>query len=512
MGAYLSSPVTDKECAEGENDVFQYGVAAMQGWRTDMEDAHAAVLDVDGNSRTGVFAVFDGHGGKEVAKFCAAHLPQELSTTDGFHSGEVDRALTQAYLKMDELLLKDEHREELKALKGSESEEEPQGAPMVISGSSLPESILEALGMGPGGDFQIKIVRSGDRVEIEDIEGDLVVDEDPEESAAEGAAVMEVVEGVRVVEVQEADDDEGEAAKEGQPGGIAAAEGDSEGPDARQDSTDSGSSSDRNGPGKRKREKAMEVDDAVGEEGEKEVQPSTADGGGTGVGEEAAAAAVSSEEPEAEGYSTPPQGEDEYVGPSAGCTAVCAVVRGNELWVANAGDSRCVFSRGGTAVAMTTDHKPNDQEEYARIIKAGGFVADGRVNGSLNLSRALGDMEYKQTKELGPDEQMVTAVPEVRKEVLQPGDEFILLACDGIWDVLTNQEAVDFVRERLLAGKSPRQIAEEMCDRCLAPDTSGCGKGCDNMSVVVVVLKPLAEQILSKQAQQQKNAENKAAP
>lgn len=53
--------------------------------------------------------------------------PQELSTTDGFRSGEVDRALTQAYLKMDELLLKDEHREELKALKGSESEEEPQG-------------------------------------------------------------------------------------------------------------------------------------------------------------------------------------------------------------------------------------------------------------------------------------------------------------------------------------------------------------------------------------------------
>lgn len=161
MGAYLSSPVTEKECCEGENDVFQYGVAAMQGWRTDMEDAHSAVLDVDSKTRTGFFAVFDGHGGKEVAKFCANHLPLELSTTDGFLSGEVERALRQAYLKMDEMLVKDEHREELKALKGAESEEEPQGAPMVISGSSLPESILEALGMGPGGDFQVKIIRSG---------------------------------------------------------------------------------------------------------------------------------------------------------------------------------------------------------------------------------------------------------------------------------------------------------------------------------------------------------------
>mgnify|MGYP006983418258 CR=1 FL=1 len=63
-------------------------------------------------------------------------------------------------------------------------------APMVISGSSLPESILEALGMGPGGDFQIKIVRSGDRVEIEDIEGHLDVDDDPEETTAEGAALV----------------------------------------------------------------------------------------------------------------------------------------------------------------------------------------------------------------------------------------------------------------------------------------------------------------------------------
>jgi serine/threonine protein phosphatase PrpC len=84
---------------------------------------------------------------------------------------------------------------------------------------------------------------------------------------------------------------------------------------------------------------------------------------------------------------------------------------------------------------------------------------------------------------------MVTASPEVRKERLQEVDEFIILACDGIWDVLSNQEAVDFVRERLLAGKSPREIAEEACDRCLAPDTSGCGKGCDNMSIIVVVLQ-----------------------
>ena len=164
-------------------------------------------------------------------------------------------------------------------------------------------------------------------------------------------------------------------------------------------------------------------------------------------------------------------------------------IRDGELVVANAGDSRCVLSRGGRAVALTQDHKPMDPEEFARITKAGGFVADGRVNGSLNLSRALGDLEYKQSKELPPEEQAVTANPEVRREKLQPEDEFILLACDGIWDVLTNQEAVEFARERLLAGQTPRAVCEAACDRCLALDTGGCGKGCDNMSIVIAVLK-----------------------
>ena len=73
-------------------------------------------------------------------------------------------------------------------------------------------------------------------------------------------------------------------------------------------------------------------------------------------------------------------------------------------------------------------------------MQAGGFITEGRVNGSLNLSRALGDMDYKQRQGLTPQEQMVTAFPEVRSLDLQEHDDFLLLACDGIWDVMTNQE------------------------------------------------------------------------
>ena len=78
-------------------------------------------------------------------------------------------------------------------------------------------------------------------------------------------------------------------------------------------------------------------------------------------------------------------------GSDSGCTACVALLRGDQLVVANAGDSRCVLCRGGTAVDLSVDHKPEDDSERNRIEKAGGKVtADGRVNGGLNLSRAIG--------------------------------------------------------------------------------------------------------------------------
>lgn len=83
-------------------------------------------------------------------------------------------------------------------------------------------------------------------------------------------------------------------------------------------------------------------------------------------------------------------------GSSSGCTAVVALLKDNELYVANAGDSRCVVCRDGKAMDMSFDHKPEDKEELERIRKAGGRVTmDGRVNGGLNLSRAIGDHAYK---------------------------------------------------------------------------------------------------------------------
>ncbi|MFS7928612.1 putative protein-serine/threonine phosphatase [Helianthus anomalus] len=178
----------------------------------------------------------------------------------------------------------------------------------------------------------------------------------------------------------------------------------------------------------------------------------------------------------------------DFTGPTSGCTACVAIMRNNQLVVANAGDSRCVISRKGEAYNLSRDHKPVLEVERERILKAGGFIHAGRVNGSLNLTRAIGDMEFKQNKFLSAEKQIVTANPEVNVVELCEDDEFLVLACDGIWDCMTSQQLVDFIHEQLKSESKLSRICERVFDKCLAPSTS-TGEGCDNMTMILVQFK-----------------------
>lgn len=103
---------------------------------------------------------------------------------------------------------------------------------------------------------------------------------------------------------------------------------------------------------------------------------------------------------------------------------------------------------------MSIDHKPDDPEEKSRITEAGGFVSEGRVNGNLNLSRAMGDLEYKNNKDRPLDKQLIIAKPDVKHTVLNGDDQFLLMGCDGIWECRTNEELIDFIKVRMSQGKT----------------------------------------------------------
>eukprot|EP00252_Welwitschia_mirabilis_P024223 TRINITY_DN7105_c0_g1_i1.p1 TRINITY_DN7105_c0_g1~~TRINITY_DN7105_c0_g1_i1.p1 ORF type:complete len:337 (+),score=75.30 TRINITY_DN7105_c0_g1_i1:360-1370(+) len=315
MGIYLSSPKTDKTSEDGENDQVRFGVSSMQGWRASMEDAHATVLDLDNS--TSFFGVYDGHGGKVVAKFCAKYLHMQVLRNEAYAQGDLPEGLRRAFLRMDEMM------------------------------------------RGQRGWRELAIL--GDKFN----------------------RFSGLVEGFIW-------------------------------------------------PSSKQSENNDQADDWAFESG-----------------------------PHAD-----------FPGPTSGCTACVALIRENQLIVANAGDSRCVLSRKGQAYNLSRDHKPELEHERERIIRAGGFIHAGRVNGSLNLARAIGDMEFKQNKFLPVDKQIVTADPDIAVVELCEDDEFMVLACDGIWDVMTSQQVVDFVQIYLNIDDKLSTVCERVLTKCLAPSTA----------------------------------------
>ncbi|KAL4564796.1 hypothetical protein LXL04_028867 [Taraxacum kok-saghyz] len=332
MGTYLSTPKTEKFSEDGENGRVKYGLSSMQGWRATMEDAHAALPDLDHS--TSFFGVYDGHGGKVVAKFCAKFLHQQVLKHEAYASGDIETSVEKAFIRMDEMMRGQRGWRELSVLGDKMNK---------FSG------VIENLIWSP---------KSG-------------------------------------------------------------------------------------GP-----ETSHQLDDWPFEEGP----------------------------------------HSDFTGPTSGCTACVAIMRNNQLIVANAGDSRCVISRKGEAYNLSRDHKPGLEVERDRILKAGGFIHAGRVNGSLNLTRAIGDMEFKQNKFLSAEKQIVTAYPDVNIVELCDDDDFIVLACDGIWDCMSSQQLVDFVHQQLKSESKLSAICERVFDKCLAPSTS-TGEGCDNMTMILVQFK-----------------------
>lgn len=154
------------------------------------------------------------------------------------------------------------------------------------------------------------------------------------------------------------------------------------------------------------------------------------------------------------------------------CISVLILKQGNDryLYAANAGDARAVLNRNGQALRLSYDHKGSDEAETKRIMDAGGFVVLHRVNGILAVTRSLGDHAMKD---------YVIGDPHLMEVKLEPTDTHVIIACDGLWDVISDQEAIDLI--------VPEKKAQDMSAKLL---TYALKNGStDNVSVMVLVLK-----------------------
>uniref|UniRef100_A0A8C5H4P5 Protein phosphatase 1G n=1 Tax=Gouania willdenowi TaxID=441366 RepID=A0A8C5H4P5_GOUWI len=402
MGAYLSLPNTTKTSSDGGNCNMSFGFSAMQGWRVSMEDAHNCIPEFD--EETAMFAVYDGHGGEEVALYCSKYLPDIIKEQKTYKDGKLQKALEDAFLAIDGRITTEDVIKELVQIAGRPTEELPT------------EKVAEEDDLDTE---EAALLHEEATMTIEE----LLIRYGQNRSAVKHAAAM----SLNVLPQDRSEEEEGDSSE-------------------------------------------LEEDTEEGEE--------------------------DSEDEDEEEMCLPGMDGKEEPGSDSGTTAVVALIRGKQLIVANAGDSRCVVSERGKAVDMSYDHKPEDEVELTRIKNAGGKVTmDGRVNGGLNLSRAIGDHFYKRNKVLPPEEQMISAMPDVKVLTLNEDHDFMVIACDGIWNVLSSQEVVDFISERIKPDQNGKakplsSIVEELLDHCLAPDTSGDGTGCDNMTCIIITFLP----------------------
>lgn len=172
----------------------------------------------------------------------------------------------------------------------------------------------------------------------------------------------------------------------------------------------------------------------------------------------------------------------------SGSTAVSCFVTPEYIVVANTGDSRIAICKDSKVAFASQDHKPSDERERNRVEAAGGIIADDRVNGDLASARSFGDFRYKIDANLPPSQQQVTVLPDVTILDRSPQDEFVILACDGIWDVMSNLEATRYALTAIKMGLSLQKTCEMMLDECLRKSSG------DNMSIMIVGLDNLPKE------------------
>ncbi|KAF1777540.1 Protein phosphatase 2C family [Phytophthora cactorum] len=167
----------------------------------------------------------------------------------------------------------------------------------------------------------------------------------------------------------------------------------------------------------------------------------------------------------------------------SGSTAVSVVIRGSTALVSSVGDSQVVLSTNGQAKDMCIAHTPDLSSERDRILKAKGQISKGRIYGMLGVSRAFGDIDFKTGRGEFKNRfngDLVCATPDLVVHEVKSQDEFMVLGCDGLYDVMEPQDVVNFVRAKLGLHGNVQHATEELVSHAIALGST------DNVSAIIV--------------------------
>ena len=170
-----------------------------------------------------------------------------------------------------------------------------------------------------------------------------------------------------------------------------------------------------------------------------------------------------------------------------GTTANIMLIKNGVIYIANAGDSLSVMYKNKKAYNLNKEHQTVIESEKERVLKSGASIVGYRINGMLNLTRAIGDLKFKSNFNLKRHEQSVISLPEITKIEYTEDIDFIIMGCDGVWDCVKRQLVCEFVDKQIKENpdKNLSEILKIIFDKCVSP-VWGVILGTDNMSCIII--------------------------
>ena len=178
---------------------------------------------------------------------------------------------------------------------------------------------------------------------------------------------------------------------------------------------------------------------------------------------------------------------DKFIANEMGTTANIMLIKEGYIYIANVGDSLSVMYKNKKAYNLNKEHQIIIESEKDRVLKSGATISGYRINGMLNLTRAIGDLKFKSNPNLKRHEQSVIAVPEITKIEYTDDIDFIIMGCDGVWDCVKRQLVCEFVDKQIKENPNRKlsEILGEIFDKCVSP-VWGRILGTDNMSCIII--------------------------
>ena len=428
---------TEKATYDKTTSNMKIGVCEMQGWRKTMEDAAIVLPNFEKNAS--LFGILDGHGGSIISEFVSVNFKNILIRLNSYKNGKYEKALIETFLIMDELLKNkkinnfiytthNSKDNKLPNIKASNIQNNNENIVRLKFETGVYEFDLNQIDLSIGGEntpMTIYEYKTETITTAVNNENNIVKIEDIffEKGGKQNASLNPLAKFEEVYDKKELNIDFKKINKD---------------------------ETDINAKDINKLELNINKNQSTNS-------------------------------------SLSKTSYENYVASEMGTTANILLIKNGVIYIANVGDSLSVMYKHKIAYNLNREHQTIIEEEKNRVLKSGANIIGYRINGMLNLTRAIGDLRFKSNNNLKRHEQSVISLPEITKIEDTEGIDFIILGCDGVWDCVKRQLVCDFVDSQIREHpkKNLSEILKVIFDRCVSP-VWGVVLGTDNMSCIII--------------------------